>query len=215
MFEIFLFVNPIGVYCYDTEVSVKKTVDELDISSSFHFIPITNSKVIRDDIIRRKTCGQTINDIPEYTMAAYQALRNYHAIKLKYGNKKARSYLVNLQQAVSKNFSVYSQNLPKSVAVDLGLNYKRIYDPKINKYIDDSIEQDKELARKFNIQTIPTTIFFNESGDDNGLLVEGTIAHDKLLALLKNSYCSESQKEEQEKEQVGNSYRPRRHLRLM
>ena len=215
MFEIFLFVNPIGVYCYDTEVSVKKTVGELDISSSFHFIPITNSKVIRDDIIRRKTCGQTINDIPEYTMAAYQALRNYHAIKLKYGNKKARSYLVNLQQAVSKNFSVYSQNLPKSVAVDLGLNYKRICDPKINKYIDDSIEQDKELARKFNIQTIPTTIFFNESGDDNGLLVEGTIAHDKLLALLKNSYCNEPQKEEQEKEQVGNSYRPRRHLRLM
>ena len=215
MFEIFLFVNPIGVYCYDTEVSVKKTVGELDISSSFHFIPITNSKVIRDDIIRRKTCGQTINDIPEYTMAAYQALRNYHAIKLKYGNKKARSYLVNLQQAVSKNFSVYSQNLPKSVAVDLGLNYKRIYDPKINKYIDDSIEQDKELARKFNIQTIPTTIFFNESGDDNGLLVEGTIAHDKLLALLKNIYCNEPQKEEQEKEQVGNSYRPRRHLRLM
>ena len=213
MFEIFLFVNPIGVYCYDTEVSVKKTVDELDISSSFHFVPITNSKVIKDDIIRRKTCGQTIDDIPEYTMAAYQALRNYHAIKLEYGNKKARCYLVSLQKAVSKDFSVYSQDLPKKVAVDLGLNYKRICDSNINKYIDDSIEQDKELARKFNIQTIPTTIFFNESGDDNGLLVEGTIAHDKLLALLKNSYCRDPQEEEQK--QVENGYLPRKHLRLM
>ena len=53
----------------------------------------------------------------------------------------------------------------------------------------------------------------NESGDDNGLLVEGTIAHDKLLALLKNSYCSEPQEEEQK--QVENGYLPRRHLRLM
>ncbi|MDN6779660.1 MAG: DsbA family protein, partial [Lactobacillus sp.] len=29
MFEIFLFINPIGIYCYDTEKQIRNTVDEL------------------------------------------------------------------------------------------------------------------------------------------------------------------------------------------
>lgn len=211
MFEIFLFVNPIGLYCYDTEVLIKDAIDELNINSCFHFIPVTNSKVIKEDIIRRKTSGQIINDIPEYTMASYQALRNYHAIKFEYGNRKARCYLVSLQKAVSGDFNVYSQDLPEQVALDLGLDFNRINSSKISKYVDDSIQQDKDLARQFNVKNIPTTIIFNESGNYNGILLEGIVAHDKLIALFKNSACNQIPDEPKEE----NSYYSSRHLRLM
>lgn len=208
MFEIFLFVNPIGVYCYDTEVLIKNAIDELNIESFFHFIPITNSKVIKEDIIRRKAKGQIINDIPEYTMASYQTLRNYHAIKFLYGNRKARYYLVNLQKAISGDFNVYSQDLPEQVALDLGINYNRINNSKFSKYLDDSIQKDKEIARNYNVKNIPTTIIFNENGNYTGILLEGIIAHDKLITLFKNSACSQIPEKE-------NNFYSTRHLRLM
>lgn len=211
MFEIFLFVNPIGLYCYETEVLIKEAIDELDLNSCFRFIPVTNSKVIKEDIIRRKLKGQIINDIPEYTMASYQALRNYHAIKFEYGNKKARCYLVSLQKAVNSDFNVYSQDLPEQVALDLGLDFNRINNSKISRYVDDSIQQDKDLVRQFKVKNIPTTIIFNESGNYNGILLEGIVAHDKLITLFKNNNCTQISEEPKEE----NGYYPSRHLRLM
>lgn len=211
MFEIFLFVNPIGIHCYDAEMAIKGAIDELGVESCFRFIPITNAKVIKEDIIRRKTIGQTVNDIPQYTMASYQALRNYHAIKFEYGNKKARSYLVNLQKAISADFNVYSQDLPEQVAQDLGLNFQRIIDPRISKYIDDSTEQDKELAQKFNVQNIPTTVIFNEN-NNYGILLEGLISQDKLVKIFQNNKCLHLFEPEKAEEK---NYFEANHLRLM
>lgn len=208
MFEIFLFVNPIGIYCYDTEVSVKNALSELNIKSKFRFIPITNAKVIREDIIRRKMQGQTINDIPQYTMASFQALRTYHAINLKYGNRKARYYLVNLQKEISGDFNVYSQDLPQQVALNLDLDLNKINDPSINHYIDFSIKKDRETARNYNVRNIPTAIIYNETGNSTtGLLIEGLLAHDKLVKLFKN--------EEDRAEKKDQEYLPSKHLRLM
>ncbi|RHW49052.1 DsbA family protein [Lactobacillus bombicola] len=205
MFEIFLFVNPIGIYCYDTEILIKEAIDELNLNTSFHFIPITNTKVAREDIIRRKKEGQKVNDIPQYTVASHQALRYYHAIRFEYGNKKARLYLISLQKAISRNFNNYSTDLPKKIILDLNLDFNRINNPRIDKYIKDSIQQDKELVKKFNVHNIPTTIIFNENGNYNGILIEGTVAHDKLITLFKNDYRLN--------EEPG--YLPTNHLHLM
>lgn len=206
MFEIFLFVNPVGIYCYNTEVLIKNALDELNINCCFHFVPIINSKVVSDDIIRRKKKGQRINDVSQYTIASFQALRVYHGIKLEYGNKKARLYLVNLQRAISDNFNNYSVNLPREIARTLRLDFERITNRKIRNYIDDSIHQDKILAQKFNVRNIPTTIIFNESGNYNGIMLEGTFAHDKLVTLLKNEGCISNEDK---------NYYPYRHLRLI
>lgn len=203
MFEIFLFINPIGIYCYDTEILIKEALEELNISSCFHFVPIINTKVIKEDIIRRKKSGQKVDNISQYTVASYQALRSYHAIKFEYGNKKARSYLIDLQCAVSNNFNQYSNELREKILLDLKINLNRINDTKISSYIDDSIRQDKELAEKFSVRNIPTTIIFNENGNYNGILLEGNLAHDKLISLLNNSGC------------IKESYCPNNHLHLI
>ena len=206
MFEIFLFVNPIGIYCYNTEVLIKDAIDELNINSSFHFVPIINAKVIKEDIIRRKNSGQKIKDIPQYTIASFQALRHYNAIKIEYGNKKARAYLVALQRVISTDFNKYSESLPREIAKSLGLDFNRINSRKIAHYVDDSIQQDKDLARKFNVRNFPTTVIFNESGNYNGVMLEGVLAHDKLIKLLKDNGCVASDPK---------GYYPVRHLRLI
>ncbi|MDF7672329.1 DsbA family protein [Lactobacillus sp. ESL0701] len=189
MFEIFLFVNPIGIYCYDTELLIKQATNELNIDTCFNYIPITNTKVITADVIRRRKEGQKLTDVSKYTMASFQTLHIYHAIKFEYGNKKARAYLVELQQALNVNFNLYSENLQRKIAKKLNLDFNKINNPKANKYIDKSIKQDMELAEKMNVRNTPTTIIYNESGNYNGILLEGTVAHDKLIKVLKHDSC--------------------------
>ncbi|WEV40410.1 DsbA family protein [Lactobacillus sp. ESL0681] len=187
MFEIFLFVNPIGVHCYNTEVALKEALSELNIDICFHFIPINSAEIIKGDLIRRKKMGQKINDIPQFTMVSYQALRAFHAIRFTYGQKKARTYLFNLQKAISADFNDYSENLPQEIAEKLNMNFAKIRDAKVSHYIDDSIKRDQDLAEKLNVHNIPTTIIYNQSGNYNGILLEGIVAHDKLIDIFKNS----------------------------
>ncbi|MDF7638548.1 DsbA family protein [Lactobacillus sp. ESL0791] len=186
MFEVFLFINPIGIYCYDTENLIKKTIDDLNVDVCFHYIPLVNSEVIKSDIIRRTKDGQNISNISKYTIAAYQSLKYYHAIKLNYGNKKARSFLFQLQKAINRNFAVYTPALPIKIAKELKLDSKSITSYQDTNYIFDSINEDKMLAKKYDIKHIPTTIIFNESDTYNGILLEGRVAYNNLLQLFKN-----------------------------
>ncbi|MDF7683682.1 DsbA family protein [Lactobacillus sp. ESL0679] len=212
MFEIFLFVNPIGIYCYETELLIKQAIDELNIDTCFNYIPITNTKVIKEDILRRRKEGQKLTDISKYTMASFQTLRLYHAIKFEYGNKKARAYLFELQQALNINFYRYSENLARKITKKLNIDFNKITSPKTNKYVDKSIKQDLELADKLGVRNTPTTIIYNESGNYNGILLEGIVAHDRLIKVLKHDSCLIENFEEETKDCA---LRKTNHLRLI
>lgn len=75
MFEIFLFINPIGIYCYDTEKQIRKTVDELGVDVCYHYIPIANVCLINDDAIRRRKDDQKLPDISNFSRATYITTR--------------------------------------------------------------------------------------------------------------------------------------------
>ena len=86
-----------------------------------------------------------------------------------------------MQRVISNDFNKYTESLPKQIAESLDLDFNRINDRKIAHYVDESIQQDKDLARKFNVRNFPTTVIFNESGNYNGVMLEGILAHDKLI----------------------------------
>lgn len=184
MFEIFLFINPIGIYCYDTEKLIRNTVDELGIDVCYHYIPIANVCLVKDDIIRRRKDGQKLPDISSISTATYEALRNYHAIKLSYGNKKARRYLYELQKYLSKDVSVYSPELFQKIIDKLNIKASTINTIKQGDYLKASIEDDQKLANQWNIKSTPTIVLFDENDDQNGVLVDGPVSQQGLVTLL-------------------------------
>lgn len=184
MFEIFLFINPIGIYCYDTEKLIRNTVDELGIDVCYHYIPIANVCLVKDDIIRRRKDGQKLPDISSISTATYEALRNYHAIKLSYGNKKARRYLYELQKYLSKDASVYSPELFQKIIDKLNIKASTINTIKQGDYLKASIEDDQKLANQWNIKSTPTIVLFDENDDQNGVLVDGPVSQQGLVTLL-------------------------------
>ena len=50
MFEIFFFVNPIGINCYQNEQEIIAAVSGYQQNISYHFIPMTTMNTIRSDI---------------------------------------------------------------------------------------------------------------------------------------------------------------------
>lgn len=184
MFEIFLFINPIGIYCYDTEKLIRNTVDELGIDVCYHYIPIANVCLVKDDIIRRRKDGQKLPDISSISTATYEALRNYHAIKLSYGNKKARRYLYELQKHLSKDVSVYSPELFQKIIDKLNIKASTINTIKQGDYLKASIEDDQKLANQWNIKSTPTIVLFDENDDQNGVLLDGPVSQQGLVTLL-------------------------------
>lgn len=184
MFEIFLFINPIGIYCYDTEKQIRKTVDELGVDVCYHYIPIANVCLVNDDAIRRRKDDQKLPDISNFSRATYEALENYHAIRLAYGNKKARQYLYELQKNLSKDASAYTPELLKRIANKLHIKDADIQAIKQTDYLRTSIEEDQKLANQWNIKATPTTVIFNEDNEQNGVLLEGPINQQDLVNLM-------------------------------
>lgn len=184
MFEIFLFINPIGIYCYDTEKQIRETVDELGVDVCYHYIPIANVCLIKDDVIRRRQDAQELPDISTFSTATYEALKNYHAIKLAYGNKKARRYLYELQKSLSKNAATYTPALLQKIATNLGIKFSDIDAIKKGDYLRTSIEEDQKLANQWKIKATPTTIIFDEDSEQNGFLLEGPVNKQDLINLL-------------------------------
>lgn len=188
MFEIFLFINPIGIYCYDTEKQIRKTVEELDLDVCYHYIPIANVCLVNDDAIRRRKEAQKLPDISTFSKATYEALENYHAIKLGYGNKKAREYLYELQKRLSNDASIYSHELLKNINSKLNIKSDTINSFRKSDYLRTSIEEDQKLANQWNVKATPTTVLFDENNDQNGILLEGPIRQNDLVSLLVPGY---------------------------
>ena len=184
MFEIFLFINPIGIYCYDTERQICKAVNALGTDACYHYIPMVNVCSVKDDVIRRRKDAQKLPEISLFSKATYDALADYHAIKLTYGNKKARKYLYELQKKLSQDAAVYTPELRQRILNRLQIKNDEIQSIKNSDYLKSSIEEDQKLANQWNVRSTPTVIIFNENDDQNGILLEGPITENDLLNLL-------------------------------
>ena len=123
-------------------------------------------------------------DISNFSRATYEALENYHAIRLTYGNKKARQYLYELQKNLSKDASAYTPELLKRIANKLHIKDADIQAIKQTDYLRTSIEEDQKLANQWNIKATPTTVIFNEDNEQNGVLLEGPINQQDLVNLM-------------------------------
>jgi predicted DsbA family dithiol-disulfide isomerase len=185
MYEIFLFINPIGTYCFDAEKEFKQTMQELGAKVSYHFVTLANLNSICQDMQHRKINCQQHQQYDYYSHAAFSALNYYHAVRLAYGNRKARQFLFQLQLAVNTQNQVFNQELVQELLVKNQLKPDKIRQVLTSPYLQESINQDSQLAKKWQIKQTPTAVVFNEQQLDNsGLLLEGKINQEDILEAL-------------------------------
>lgn len=188
VWEVFLFVNPLGSYCLKTEQAILDFVEKHNIQAHFNFVAITNPTNVNDileNVYHETNNLQLRNQI---TLSAYDAALTYKAAACQ-GKKKARELLMMIQNAFNNLNREYNNDLLQEIITELKLDYNEIIADKNCDLVNSSFQADQLLAREMNVTKTPSTVIFNyDSDDSNGLLIDNCQSNDELNAVLLDLY---------------------------
>ncbi|PMD73287.1 DsbA family protein [Companilactobacillus nuruki] len=160
MWEIFLYINPLCSYCLTVEQSIIDFTRKHDIDTQYHFVTNYNMATLNDYMQLK---GFKINDIEKRTNASQEvveAAKLYKAATCQ-GNKKARNFLMNLQEQVNVLNNPFDDTTIKSAINNSGLDYKSIMTDKESLCVTQGLKRDQQLSMEMHIQKAPTAVVFD------------------------------------------------------
>ena len=95
MFELFLFINPLGLSCFQLENKIKLLAEELDLEICVNYLPLVTLDSMKADMVKRNWNFNTVINLAHYHEASLSAQNLYYAIQIAYGKKRARKFLFN------------------------------------------------------------------------------------------------------------------------
>lgn len=191
MYEIFLFVNPLGIACFKNEQILREFFADRGARVSLTFVPIVNSTTVTDDMQRKGLPSGNFRCFRKSSEAAYETLRLFHAIKLSAGNKKARRFIYDLQEKVNCLNLPYSTSMAAHVAANLGLDFTELSSLSHDSTLQKSIAHDEDLAARYQVKKTPTTIIFNDATNMAGILIEGPLNETGLAQALVSQVAND------------------------
>lgn len=184
MFEIFFFVNPIGINCYENERAIINAINKSHKKVEYHFIPMANMSTIRNDIRIRNLPTCDLDLFNKISRNTFNAIKDYHAIQLMRGNKLARKYLLSLQEKINDFDQDYSKQLVDQILNELKIDKDSFENTRQTKYTLFSMEKDLDLAKEFNVETTPTTFIYNYDSADFNYRIEGKVSQKEIQKIL-------------------------------
>ncbi|WP_099240447.1 DsbA family protein [Companilactobacillus farciminis] len=172
MWEVFLYINPLCSYCLKVEQAIIDFTRKHDIDTQYHFVTNYNMATINDYM---KLQGCKITDIEERNTASQQvveAAKLYKAASCQ-GNKKARNFLMNLQEQVNILNNPFDDNTIKRAINNSGLDYKSIMADKESTCVVQGLKRDQQLSMEMNVVKAPTAIVFDcEDEEKPGVMID-------------------------------------------
>lgn len=150
----------------------------------YHFIPMANMTTIRNDIKARKLPTCDLDLFNRISRNTFNAIKDYHTVKLMKGNKLARKFLLQLQSEINDNNRQYSPQLINQILDSLNVNKESFDKTKQTKYTLFSMNKDLQLAKQFKVETTPTTFIYNYDEIDNNYMIEGKVNEDEVSVAL-------------------------------
>lgn len=160
MWEIFLYINPLCSYCLKVEQAMIDFTRKHDIDTQYHFVTNYNMATINDYMHLQ---GFKLTDTEERTNASrevMEAAKLYKAASCQ-GNKKARNFLMNLQEQVNVLNNPFDDTTIKRTINNSGLDYKSIMTDKESQCVVQGLKRDQQLSMEMNVRKAPTAVIFD------------------------------------------------------
>lgn len=187
MFEIFFFMNPLGINCYLNEKAIINGITDSQKKVDYHFIPMANMTTIRNDLLARNLPTCDLDLFNKFSRRTFNAIKDYHAVKLIKGNRTARKFIFDLQTAVNENDKNYSKDLVNEFLNKYHINPSSFEETRKSKYTLFSMNKDSQLAKKFDIQTTPTTLVYNYDYANCNYKIEGKVTSNDVDLVLNEA----------------------------
>ncbi|AKP68182.1 DsbA family protein [Companilactobacillus ginsenosidimutans] len=161
MWEVFLYINPLCSYCLKVERSIIDFTRKNNIDTQYHFVTTYNMATITDYMLMKGFNPNNIEKRNEVTENIYEAACLYKAAACQ-GNKKARSFLMNIQNEVNIEEKPFCEDTIKTAVENSGLDFKAIITEKNSEGVKRAVKKDQELTCEMNIEKAPTVVIFDD-----------------------------------------------------
>ncbi|MGX7163205.1 DsbA family protein [Enterococcus massiliensis] len=187
MIEIYLFVNPLGPVCLQSELDMLKYIEKSKKKIQFRVLPLVNMTTISDIMTRRGIEKHDIlarNTLFEDT---YAAALDCKTIQLQ-GRKRARDFLMKLQHAVGCLKRNYSSELVEELVLESGGDLLMFQEDRSTQLVRDLFQADQMIAHEMGIVKHPSCVVYNYACErDYGVLLEGAEALKDLPKLCQTT----------------------------
>lgn len=180
IYELYLFVNPIGLKCYQTEQFVLQFLEDTeDIKIHFRFVTFHNFNTVTQYMKRLNMPANDLQLRNKMYHIIYDACLAYKAALMQ-GKKRGRIFLLLLQKELTSHPIEYDNDLLAKIADDARLDIAMFFEDKASSFVKSSYEADQQIAQEMNIVKTPSLVVFDNLNPQYGFLLEDNITDDLL-----------------------------------
>lgn len=191
MFEIHLFVNPLGSRCFRCEHDVLKVDQQLDTKVNYRFIPFFNMETIQQTIELYHLDRHSLQVRQNVSNMIYRVILDYMAASFQ-GRKRSRQFLLLLQSALICDHLDYSKELVISIAQQAHLDLEMFLEDRCSKLARDAYQKEQQTAKELGIKKPATAVIFSSQQPDYGLLLNN-FDYESLITAYNNQELDNEQ----------------------
>lgn len=180
IFEVYLFVNPLGHVCYSAEQELLKVVDRVATQIDVHILPFHNQNLVerfmgqlglaKSDLKQRNTIFQAI----------YHSSLAYKAASLQ-GKKLGRHYLMRMQESVQGNILKFNNDFAINLAKEVGLDVEIFQHDMQSDFIKQLFFKDQQIALEMHVKQAPALVIFEYLTGEGRLIDSIPLTHENIL----------------------------------
>lgn len=173
MWEVFIFINPIGKSGLTVEKALINFNKKHNIAVHLTFVPLSSVQIVNNYIKYNHLNQHDLKLRNQITQNITLATHCYKAATLQ-GKRKSRQFLMSLQEAVDFEKRPFNIDLVKEIATQSHLDVAAMLADQNSNFTAQQCLQDQQRANQLNIQTTPSIVVFDYSNaeDDQGVIIE-------------------------------------------
>ena len=178
IFELFLFVNPLGTYCYRCENELLKFVRNSEFKVHYHFLTFHNLQTVNQYMKNQKLPVTDLDLRNDIYMKIYDAALSYKAALLQ-GKRLGHQFLIELQQHKRE----YNDDLLEEILNKIEIDKKMFYEDKSSSAVKKAYDRDLQIAQEMNVTHTPSLVIFDNSNQPYGLLLASSITAETIAEI--------------------------------
>lgn len=182
IFELFLFVNPLGTYCYRCENELLKFVSNSEFKVHYHFLTFHNLQTVNQYMKNQKLPVTDLDLRNDIYMKIYDAALSYKAALLQ-GKRLGHQFLIELQQQIHQQKREYNDDLLEEILNKIEIDKKMFYEDKSSSAVKKAYDRDLQIAQEMNVTHTPSLVIFDNSNQPYGLLLASSITAETIAEI--------------------------------
>ena len=182
IFELFLFVNPLGSYCYRCENELLKFVRNSEFKVHYHFLTFHNLQTVNQYMKNQKLPVTDLDLRNDIYMKIYDAALSYKAALLQ-GKRLGHQFLIELQQQIHQQKREYNDDLLEEILNKIEIDKKMFYEDKSSSAVKKAYDRDLQIAQEMNVTHTPSLVIFDNSNQPYGLLLASSITAETIAEI--------------------------------